>query len=117
MITITAIARLGRNPETRDVGGGGRTVTKCSVASTTKRGQDEHTTWLNLSIWGKQGETFATFFAKGDLVFITGTLMERAYTSAGEDRKSLDVDVSGWSFAQSKADRQASRPAEDSIPF
>ena len=93
-------------------------MTKVSGASTTKRKDEETTTWLNLSMWGKQGQVFTQFFAKGDLVFISGTLTERKYTTVtGEDRTSLDVDVSGWSFCQSKKDRSDSRSPEDVIPF
>jgi len=105
MITATIGGRLGADPETRQTCSG-QSVTSCNVASTTKIGGEERTTWLRVSIWGNRGDAFARFHSKGSQCALTGSLTVREYDHNGERRKSVELDVRDWAFVGSKDDRQ-----------
>lgn len=48
-------------------------------------------TWLNVSVWGKQGENAAAELHDKDLVALSGQLETRDYEKDGEKRTSLDL--------------------------
>ena len=118
MITATIIGRLGADPETRTTRGGD-SVTSANVASTTKIGGEERTTWVRVSIWGRRGDAFAQYHAKGAQCALTGSLTVREYDHNGERRKSVELDVRDWAFVGSKQDRQGGGGghADEAIPF
>lgn len=103
MITATIIGRLGADAQTRTVGD--RTVTSVNVASTTRVGREERTTWITASIWGKRGEAFAQYHKKGSQCALTGSLTVREYEHNGERRKSVELDVRDWTFCGGKRER------------
>jgi single-strand DNA-binding protein len=105
MITATIVGRLGADPETRTTRSGD-SVTSANVASTTKIGGEERTTWVRVSIWGRRGDAFAQYHAKGAQCALTGSLTVREYDHNGERRKSVELDVRDWAFVGSKQDRQ-----------
>jgi single-strand DNA-binding protein len=94
--TVVIIGHLGRHPESR-VTPSGDQVTSFNVATSernkTRDGQQqEHTTWFNISAWGKLAETCSKFLHKGSYVYLEGTLSLREYTDRdGVQRASLDV--------------------------
>jgi len=99
MLSITAIGRLGKDPEVRTTKSGD-TVCSVSLASTSKRGATEVTTWLRLNIWGKRGEAFAQYHKKGDQAIVAGDLSCRPWTdNEGNKRESWEIDVRDWTFA------------------
>ncbi len=114
----TVIGRLGADPETKTLDSG-RTVTEVRIAVTRKRGSDETTTWYRCALWGPRGEAFARFHKKGDLAAIHGEAYTREWTDKqGNTRLSVEVDAHGWTFAQTRQDREAANPdREDIIPF
>jgi single-strand DNA-binding protein len=75
---IFLAGNLGRDPETRYTPGG-MPVTSFSLATnerwTDQDGQpQERTTWWQVSVWGKQGETIGQYLSKGRQVFIEGRM-------------------------------------------
>tara|TARA_R110000765_G_scaffold46663_2_gene96211 strand:- start:1442 stop:1831 length:390 start_codon:yes stop_codon:yes gene_type:complete len=105
------MGRLGRDPELKTVGNGTSLCT-FSIAVNTGFGEREVTTWYNVSIFGKRGETAAQYLAKGGAVIVSGEISNRPYkTKDGEQRYSLDVNANDWSFAGAKGDNQAPAPA------
>ena len=76
---LTIVGNLGGDPEMRYMPDG-TAVTNFSVATsrrwTDKRsGQPvEETTWLRVSVWGKQAETANQYLAKGKKVLVEGRL-------------------------------------------
>jgi len=78
MNTITLLGRIGQDPEVRTVGE--TSVTKFTLATSerwkNKQGEkQEKTEWHNIESWGKQGEVIAQYFAKGDPILLTGSLV------------------------------------------
>jgi single-strand DNA-binding protein len=101
MNTITAVGRLGGDPELRFTQSG-RAVCNVSIATThrvpSKQGNnewDETTTWLNATIWGDLGQNLAESVKKGQLVIATGRLEQRSYEATdGTKRTVFDFIVS-----------------------
>lgn len=80
---ITAIGRLGDDPELRFTPGG-KAVAEFRIAcDENKKSGDSwekvSTTWLRVSIWEKDAEAVAEHLKKGDLVTVIGSLTVREY--------------------------------------
>jgi single-strand DNA-binding protein len=90
MINATAIGRLGRRSDNRQVGQ--HSVLSFSVACDHGWGANRTTTWVSVSVWGKRGEALARVLEKGSQVAVRGELFERVYTGKdGQERRSWDM--------------------------
>ena len=123
---ITMKGRLGRDPELKQVGQ--NQVCKLAVA-TSERWNDqsgqrqEKTTWHNVEYWGKQAETVAKFFKKGDEIIVIGKVTSDEWTDQqGQKRtaqkvKGTEFDFVGGSQAQNaQPQQQVSNPSYGNIP-
>lgn len=122
VVVLTADGRLTKDPETRNYGSDGKTVTSFSIACTTGFGDKKSTLFFNCTAWGKTGETIAKYVKKGDGIFVTGEPTQREH----EGKTYHGVNVSNWSFGAKKQGGESSGgssepPREeedpDSIPF
>jgi single-strand DNA-binding protein len=126
MNTCTFAGRLGRDPETRQVGD--RNVTNFSIAVDRFK-KDDGPLWVDVSAWGKLGETAARFLHKGREVVVSGRVDLRTYAkNDGSQGASLSLDArdltligsrdQGAPEPVSQADfAPAGVPSTDSIPF
>jgi single-strand DNA-binding protein len=106
MINATALINLGRDAEVRQTSAG--PVMSFSGASTTKKGQEEVTTWVRCSMFGKRGEALAKHLTKGSKVMVSGSLTQREYEDKnGNARTSLEMNVSELAFAGGKRDGES----------
>ena len=89
--------RLTRSPE---AGKSDRGPTcKFSFANNLGYGDNEKTQFINVSVWGKRGETCLEYLTSGQSVTVIGSLFERKYqTKDGEDRTSLDMNANDVIF-------------------
>lgn len=102
---ITITGHLGSDPQTNQAGN--TTATSFSVAVNTGYGERKVATWYRVSIFGKRGETAAQHLTKGDAVTVSGELQNRPWTDKdGNERMSLEVNASQWSFAGGKQEGQ-----------
>ena len=113
---ITMKGRLGRDPELKQVGQ--NQVCKLAVA-TSERWNDqsgqrqEKTTWHNVEYWGKQAETVAKFFKKGDEIIVIGKVTSDEWTDQqGQKRtaqkvKGTEFDFVGGSNQQAQPNQYA----------
>ena len=116
---IAVTGNLSRDPEVK-VLPNNRAVCSFTLASTprVKNGdawEDGETLWLRCTAWGKDAETIAETFHKGDRVVVTGTLKQRTYKGKdGEQKTALEVTVSGFGLTPKlgKSEKQ-----DDSWPF
>lgn len=106
MNVFSATARLGKDAEIRYMPNGDPVVS-CTAAVTSGYGEKAITTWVNLSMFGKRGESVAPYLKRGTQVAITGELTNRPYTDkSGNERFSLDLRVNDLTLIGGK-------PAED----
>lgn len=128
---ITAIGNLAGDAE-QSFTPNGNVVSKFTVASNTKRGNEERVRWFRCSLWGKQAETLTPFLKKGKLVAVSGAFDFREYTKTdGSTGSSLEINVNTLAFlspredgngASNGATKKAAPPLDeaddnDDIPF
>lgn len=102
MNSVVLIGRLTRDPELRYLPNGGMAVCNFSLAvdkdlSREKKQQMESqgkytADFINIVVWGKQGENCANYLAKGRLVAIQGRIQTGSYNANdGSKRYTFDV--------------------------
>lgn len=102
---IIVVGHLGKDPEIRFLEGG-TTVANFSIASSFKRGQNQITTWYNVSVFGKTAEAVHKFLAKGSKVLVEGRHQLREYTGKdGSKQFSNEIVASDISFLDSAGEK------------
>ena len=128
MNKVMLFGRLGRDPEARDAGEGGR-ICNLSLA-TTERWKDragawqEATEWHRVVAFGRMAETCEQYLAKGREILVEGRLRTREWEDqAGTKRIATEVVASNITFAGARGDRPRPRTGDlaldldDEIPF
>ena len=120
MLNITAVGRLGKDPELRTTQSG-QEITSFSLAVNVYAKGEQQTVWLKCSIWGKRGETLRNYCQKGQQLTISGKLFEDEWLNKdGETVKDLSVDVQDFSLPPREQPQQQAAPAAAvtaDIPF
>jgi len=122
------IGNLTRDVEIKQIPSGSMVAnTGIAVNRKYKSGEEwkEDVTFVNLVIWGTQGENCAKYLKKGSAVFIEGRLQSRSWeTSDGQKRFVLEVVADRVKFLDKKPpDGEGSVPpittsgVEEDIPF
>jgi single-strand DNA-binding protein len=117
MNVLNAIVNLGGKDAEIRYTPGGDAVTQFSVALQSGYGDKQMTTWLNCNMWGKRGETIASYLTKGTRIGITGELTNRKYVDkAGVEKYSLELRVSDVTLLGAKDASTSSAPLKDAPP-
>jgi single-strand DNA-binding protein len=91
---VILIGNLTKDPELRYTPQG-TPVCTLRLASTTKYksgdSMKDDTLFINVVVWGKQGETAAQHLSKGRSVLVEGRLQERRWESEGQQRSKFEV--------------------------
>ncbi len=100
---VTILGNTGRDVELR-YNQDGIAIANFSVASNTVRntpeGRKKKTDWYNVSAFGRQAETLATYLNKGSQILVRGKLSLSAWqTRDGEPRVNADVLLQDFEFA------------------
>lgn len=90
------MGNLTRDPELRYTSGGQPLCNFRLAINRSWKGRDgqknEDTTFLNVKVWGKQGENCAQYLKKGRPVFVEGRIESRSWeTEDGQKRSAVDV--------------------------
>ena len=94
MLNITAVGRLGKDPELRTTQKG-QEITSFSLSVSVFAKGEQQTVWLKCSIWGKRGETLRNYCSKGQQITISGKLFEDEWMGKEGEVTDLCVDVAG----------------------
>jgi single-strand DNA-binding protein len=127
--SVVLIGRLVRDPELRYLPNGGTAVANFSLAvdkqlSKEKKQEMESkgqptADFINIVVWGKQGENCANYLKKGRNVAIQGRIQSGSYKAAdGTKRYTTDVVAErvqfiDWGDNNSPASNNSSRPQSD----
>jgi len=91
---VILIGNLTKDPELRYTPQG-TPVCNIRLASTTKYKSGDtmkdDTLFINVVVWGKQGETVAQHLSKGRSVLVEGRLQERRWESEGQQRSKFEI--------------------------
>lgn len=102
---VILIGNLTKDPELRYTPQG-TPVCTIRIASTTKYksgdSMKDETLFIDVVVWGKQGETVAKHLAKGSNVLAEGRLQERRWESDGQQRSKFEVVAQTVRFLSSK---------------
>jgi len=117
---VFLIGNLTRDPELRYTAGGA-SVTGFGLAVNRKYKQGEEwkedTCFVDITVWGKQGENCAEYLSKGRPVFVEGRLNFRSWeTEDGQKRSKLEVVASNVQFLGKAGDAKSSAPGSDYPP-
>lgn len=95
--TITIDGRLTSDGELRFTPQG-RAVFNCTVAHNTRRynkdtqqWEDGDATFIDVALWGKKGENIAEVAAKGAVVVVSGSLVQKTWEDRDGGRRSKHV--------------------------
>jgi single-stranded DNA-binding protein len=89
MINATITGRVGRDPESKDIGG--RVLVTFSVASSNRK---EGATWVRVSVWSEAtGRFVLDKVRKGARVALVGILEERTWGD-NDENKALELNCS-----------------------
>ncbi len=91
---VILIGNLTKDPELRYTPQG-TPVCTLRIASTTKYksgdSMKDETLFINVVVWGKQGETVAQHLGKGRSVLVEGRLQERKWETDGQQKSRVEV--------------------------
>lgn len=97
-IQIQAEARIGNDPELKEVSG--TPVCNLSLAVTERKQnkqtgswEDGTTTWMRAAVWGPMASNVASSLLKGQLVNVTGVLSERKWQTEQSAGSQLELRV------------------------
>ena len=113
---ITIVGHLGHDPELRATKKG-TPVCNFSMATTERRRDtdgepEEHTTWFNVTVWGRQAQLAGERLAKGYQVYVEGRLRLEEYLHLGKTRMKAEVTATDVQFLDARSKQQRGE-AED----
>ena len=98
------MGRLTATPELRKTNSG-LSVTSFSIAIDRRfsRGEEKQTDFINCVAWRQTAEFITTYFTKGSMIAVEGSIQTRRYTDKdGNDRTATEVVVNQAHFTGSK---------------
>jgi single-strand DNA-binding protein len=124
------MGHLGKDPVVRRTQND-TAVCNLDVASTYRNGEDEHTEWHRIVVWGKSAENCGKYLNKGRGVLVEGRLQTSTYEKDGETRYKTEIVAQNVQFLgdgkggggkekggpQPNANPQHSDASLDDIPF
>lgn len=115
MNVIQVIGNLGKDPETRFTPSG-KKVTNLTIASNSKRGGKEETTWWRITIWGDTFDKMISYLKKGSYVMCIGEMHKpELFTNRdGQQQVSLEMTADSIRFLPGRPDKPAEKGQESS---
>ncbi len=107
MNIIQIIGNLGKDPETRYTPSGQK-VTNLVIASNSKRGGKEETTWWRVTLWGDKFDKMLSYLKKGSFVMCIGEMHRpEIFTNReGQSQVSLEMTAEALRFVPGRSDRK-----------
>lgn len=107
MNSVTLFGRLGKDPETTQVG----ETTICSFSLATNNGKDKQPTWHQIKAFAKTAAVIQQHFKQGDLILIQGRIDYREH----DGKWYTNIIVDRFEFAGSP--KQTPSDNEPDLPF
>ena len=117
---VLLMGNLTRDPELRYTSGGTAVASfGLAINRKFKQGEEwkEEVCFVDITVWGKQGENCAEYLTKGSLVMIDGRLNYQTWDAEGGGKRSkLEVVANSVQFLDGKKESGQAAGNED-IPF
>ena len=125
---VMLMGNLTRDPELRFTANGSAVASfGLAVNRKFKQGDEwvDDVCFVDITVWGKQGENCAEYLSKGRPAFIEGYLKFSTWESDGKKRNKLEVVANTVQFLGSRNDTSGGSsieqaqvpPKEDDVPF
>ena len=124
---VMLMGNLTRDPELRYTSNGSAVASfGLAVNRKFKQGDElkEDVCFVDITVWGKQGENCAEYLSKGRPAFIEGRLQYSTWESDGQKKSKLEVVANAVQFLGSRGDSPSGSPEgknqvsnEDDVPF
>ena len=124
---VMLMGNLPRDPELRFTANGSAVASfGLAVNRKFKHGDEwkDDVCFVDITVWGKQGENCAEYLSKGRPAFVEGYLKFSTWESEGQKKNKLEVVANTVQFLGSRSDSQgdsstgqAPMSDEDDVPF
>lgn len=116
------LAYVAKEPEIRSVGDSkvaNLVLADTDRGYTTKSGKvvEEHTEWINATVWGGLAEVVEKYVKKGDQIYLEGKNVTRTYDSNGEKKYVTELIVSNLTLVGGKGSQEQPKEESDDLPF
>lgn len=112
--TVHVEGRLGRDPEVKYIGSGGKAVTEVSIA--VNAGKDKPPIWVPVKAWNERAGVLAGF-KKGQMVVIDGQIGVDTWQDKNSGAKREKLYVLAWDIALHEWSREDAPPATAPPPL
>ncbi len=116
---IILIGNLTKDPELRYTPQG-TPVCSIRLACTTKYksadSMKEETLFIDVVVWGKQGESCSQYLSKGSSALVEGRLQERRWESDGQQRSKFEVVAQTVRFLSRKGTGEGQGAPDTEMP-
>ncbi len=92
MFTVHVAGHLGKDPETRFTPSGQK-VTTFSIATNQRKGKEDVTIWVRVTIWGDRFDKILPYLKKGSAVIVTGRMNPPSSYTDKEGRTQVSLEV------------------------
>jgi len=121
MASLNSVSLVGRLTKDMELSysQGGKAYGKFSLAVDDGWGENKHTSFFDVTIFGKTAEALKAYLKKGKQIGLTGSLKQERWESEGSNRSKVvingrDVMLIGDKSATSEPDPEG---FEDDVPF
>ncbi len=104
---VIMVGNLAADPELRYTAQGTPVANlRLAVNSNVKSGDEwkEEVLFINVTVWGKQGESCSQYLSKGRQVLVEGRLQERSWEQDGQKRSKMEIIANTVKFLGRKGD-------------
>jgi single-strand DNA-binding protein len=121
---VIMVGNLTQDPELRYTASGTPVANLRIAVSSKYRSGDEYkeeTLFIDVVVWGKQGESCSQYLSKGRQVLVEGRLQERSWETDGQTRRKTEIVANTVRFLGRKGDGGGSQgsgqggPAPDEV--
>lgn len=92
MFIVQIAGRLGKDPETRFTPSGQK-VTTFNVATNHRKGKEDITIWVRVTIWGDRFDKMLSYVKKGSAIVVAGRMNPPSSYTDKEGRSQVSLEV------------------------
>jgi single-strand DNA-binding protein len=113
MNNVSLIGRLTKDYELKDVNG--KSVGAISIAVDDGWGDNKHTSFYDIRVYGEQAKKHGSYISKGSMIGVTGSLRQNRWEKDGVKRSAISISAVKIDYLDSKPKTVVDD--EDNIPF
>jgi len=98
---VIMVGNLTADPELRYTAQGTPVANlRIAINSKYRSGEEfkEETLFIDITVWGKQGESCSQYLSKGRQILVEGRLQERSWESDGQKRSKMEIVANNVKF-------------------